>query len=665
MDMLDKRAVWPGWETVRLIGRGSYGSVFEIRRNVYGTTERAALKLITIPQNDSDYQELRSNGYDEEGITESYREYLDSIIAEYTLMRELDGSANVVRCDDLLTRPHEDGIGWDILIKMELLTPLRLAMEGKSPEELALRVGTDIGRALVLCKKHNIIHRDIKPANIFVSEEGVCKLGDFGIAKTVEKTSGGTKIGTYNFMAPEVYHDEPYGQAADVYSLGLVLYWLLNERRLPFLPLPPERVRIGMEEQARRRRLSGEALPAPIYGSEALKRVVLKACAYAPQDRYASAEALLRDLEHLDQLSVGPLPASRPEAAYAARESASSLPPYPPRPVPPPAAPYAPAPQREAKKDPSGLILFPVLLLAALGAFLLIKQPWRSRGYAVPAPKEELAVEEVAEETFPWVAEPTEEASPQAETEAAHEHVWAAATCTEPAICTICGETKGTAAGHDWSEPRYTWASDYSSVTAERHCRNDGCGETETETARTSSSVAAAATCTAKGKTRYTASFANSAFFTQTKTVENIPALGHSKKAATYTSPETCTRCGETWGDPLTVSRREQIITDAKNASGRVEDYHYSNDNTSLYVPEDSYFLTTPIEMYADAYKDTDTPGTKIYIMPMPESGHGNLGRLSHGTRVTVVAQQNGYYFFILPDGRAGWAGRDFLSKVY
>lgn len=70
----------------------------------------------------------------------------------------------------------------------------------------------------MLCKKHNIIHRDIKPANIFASGNGDYKLGDFGIAKTIEQTSGGTKIGTYDYMAPEVYHDQPYGNTADIYS---------------------------------------------------------------------------------------------------------------------------------------------------------------------------------------------------------------------------------------------------------------------------------------------------------------------------------------------------------------------------------------------------------------------------------------------------------------
>lgn len=291
------RELWPGWETVRLIGRGSFGSVYEIRRDVLGNEERAALKVITIPQNSSDIEEMYGEGYDEESITATFHEHLKSIVNEYSLMRKLNGSSNVVSCDDVRYIQHENGLGWDIYIKMELLTSLTRALPQQIPEETAIRAGIDLCHALELCKKHDIIHRDIKPQNIFVSDNGDFKLGDFGIAKTVEKTMGGTKVGTYKYMAPEVYNNQPYGGAADIYSLGMVLYWLLNERRLPFTPLPPAKLAVGAEETARTRRLSGEPLPAPAHGSNALKQIVLKACAYKPQDRYSDPAQMREALE--------------------------------------------------------------------------------------------------------------------------------------------------------------------------------------------------------------------------------------------------------------------------------------------------------------------------------------------------------------------------------
>lgn len=307
------KAPWPGWETVDIIGKGSFGTVYKIQRElVDGETEVAALKVITIPHNPGDIDELYSEGYNEQSITDTFKEHLKSIVNEYSLMRKMDGSANVVNCKDISYIQHDDGIGWDICIRMELLTPLMKALPADIPEAAAIKMGRDICNALVLCKKYDIIHRDIKPQNIFQSSNGDYKLGDFGIAKAAERTMGGTRIGTYKYMAPEVYNNQPYGSAADIYSLGLVLYWMLNERRMPFLPLPPASVNVGMDEDARFRRFSGKQIPPPAHGSDALKQIVLKACAYDPKDRYASAAQMLADLNELDS-GVAPIILDDPE----------------------------------------------------------------------------------------------------------------------------------------------------------------------------------------------------------------------------------------------------------------------------------------------------------------------------------------------------------------
>ena len=295
----DNKVLWPGWETVRLIGRGSFGAVYEIERDVFGHKEKAALKMISIPQNDSDIEELYDSGYDEASVTATFKSHLQSIVNEYSLMREMNGAANVVNCDDFRVVQHEDNIGWDIYIKMELLTPVTKALDKNLSDEQVVRIGKDLCHALILCKKYNIVHRDIKPQNIFVSKNGDYKLGDFGIAKTMEHTTGGTKVGTYKYMAPEVYNNQPYNQTADIYSLGLVLHWMLNERRSPFMPLPPDPAVASMEEEARLRRFQGDPIPAPAHGSEELKRIVLKACAYDPKDRYQSAAEMLSALESI------------------------------------------------------------------------------------------------------------------------------------------------------------------------------------------------------------------------------------------------------------------------------------------------------------------------------------------------------------------------------
>lgn len=254
------------------------------------------MKVIPVPREPEETREMLSSGYDLQSINRRYKDDLEDIKREYSLMALLKGNANIVYCDDICDEPNSDGIGWKLYIRMELLTPLSKVLTDPVSEAQVLKVGMDLCNALAACKRNNIIHRDIKPANIMVARDGNFKLGDFGVAKTMEGTSGGTKTGTYNFMAPEVYNNRPYGQGADIYSLGMVLYWMLNRRCGPFLPLPPTVPTASQMESAKERRFGGEQLPPPANGSQALKQIVLRACAFNPAQRYSSPEELYADL---------------------------------------------------------------------------------------------------------------------------------------------------------------------------------------------------------------------------------------------------------------------------------------------------------------------------------------------------------------------------------
>ena len=173
------------WKIVREIGSGSFGKVFEIEREDFGYTYKA----ITIPQDPTEAERLMDDSMDEQNVTKYYRGFVQELVDEFQLMSRLKGETNIVSYEDHKVIPHEDGIGWDILIRMELLTPLpKYAKKHGMSQADVVRLGIDICKALEICRRHGIIHRDIKPDNIFVSERGNFKLGDFGIARTVEKT---------------------------------------------------------------------------------------------------------------------------------------------------------------------------------------------------------------------------------------------------------------------------------------------------------------------------------------------------------------------------------------------------------------------------------------------------------------------------------------------
>ena len=291
--------VLDGWKIIRLLGEGSYGKVFEIERSEFGQTYRAALKVITVPQSSAEVRSVISEGMSVSQAEAYFHGIVEELMHEFSIMFKLKGTANIVSCEDLRVLEHPDGIGWDILIRMELLHPLLpYVYEHPMARRDIIRLGIDICKALELCQRYNIIHRDIKPENIFISDNGDYKLGDFGIARTIERTTSGlSKKGTYSYMAPEVYAGREYGFSVDTYSLGLVLYRMLNKNRGPFLPQPPEAITFSSREQALARRMSGEALPRPFYGEGRLGEIVLKACAFDPKDRYSSPQQLRQELE--------------------------------------------------------------------------------------------------------------------------------------------------------------------------------------------------------------------------------------------------------------------------------------------------------------------------------------------------------------------------------
>lgn len=293
--------IWPNWKVVRLIGKGSFGRVYEIVRNYYGVEEHSALKVISIPNSDSELQSLRNSGMSDNEITEYYRGLIDDFTQEIVLMHQLKGQSSIVSYEDFAVVNHQGKIGWDILIRMELLISLAPTINSRSfSQSEIIELGISLCDALSVCHKNSIIHRDIKPDNIFLTKNGQYKLGDFGVARTVEKTTSEmSKKGTYSYMAPEVYRGENYGSSVDIYSLGMVMHRLLNFNREPFAPLPPTAITYKDKEEALIKRMTGSPLLKPANASESLSRIILKACAFKPGDRFLSAYEMKSELVRL------------------------------------------------------------------------------------------------------------------------------------------------------------------------------------------------------------------------------------------------------------------------------------------------------------------------------------------------------------------------------
>ena len=301
--MMDKLpvSVWPEWKIIEKIGEGSFGKVYKAQRTEQGKIFYSAVKVITIPSNAGELSSVRSETPNEQSVREYFHGLVEECIQEVSTMEYFRGNSHVVSVEDYKVVEYLDDIGWDIYIRMEYLTSFLDYCAGRElTEEDVIQLGIDLCKALEYCQKQNIIHRDIKPENIFVSRFGEFKLGDFGIARELERTmSGLSKKGTFSYMAPEMYKGEPYDAKVDIYSLGIVLYKLRNHNRLPFISLEKQLITYRDKENALNRRMSGENPPRPAEAGEGLADIILKACAYDRQDRFETAEEFREALEAL------------------------------------------------------------------------------------------------------------------------------------------------------------------------------------------------------------------------------------------------------------------------------------------------------------------------------------------------------------------------------
>ena len=283
--------IWPGWYAVKLLGKGSFGAVYEINRNIRGTLEKSAMKVLRVPENDAEVASIQAQGVSWRNTEQYYESYVDGIQNEIRIMQQFIGNSHIVSYEDYAIWKRNNQIGWDLYIRMELLTGLPDYLKAHPyDEKLIVKMGMDIAQGLRDCHNKGIIHRDVKPDNIFVNERENFKLGDFGISRSAPGSQDLLSFkGTPGYMAPEVFRMWSTDERSDIYSLGMVLYQYLNDNRMPFVP---ERVMPNVIETARQRRFAGEPIPAPAHGSQRLKSIVLRALEERPENRFQTAEEL-------------------------------------------------------------------------------------------------------------------------------------------------------------------------------------------------------------------------------------------------------------------------------------------------------------------------------------------------------------------------------------
>ena len=292
--------IWPGWEIKEQVGEGDLGKVFRIERTDAGITREAALKVIEISGDPGEIKMYRKMGMDEDSITEIYEERKNQLFTAVVRLSCLRTAYGIASVEDFDSFWNEEDSSWTILIRSEFLESLDAYGKKKGgdllPYEIA-EMGRDIAGALMTLEKEGITTLSVKPSNILRNTEGAYKLSDAGINEGTGRLAA-SKVGTlFSWDAPELVRSGKYDQTSDIYSLGMVMYVLLNGGKRPFMEEGGVLKRWMKFRIANERRVSGEPLPNPVSGDEELQKIVLRACAPDPEDRYQNAEELKEALE--------------------------------------------------------------------------------------------------------------------------------------------------------------------------------------------------------------------------------------------------------------------------------------------------------------------------------------------------------------------------------
>jgi eukaryotic-like serine/threonine-protein kinase len=186
---------------------------------------------------------------------------------------------------------------------------------GRLNEQFVRRIAAQLLLALSYAHRRGIIHRDIKPSNILLTQEGIIKVADFGIARIIEEEDAtgapGEIVGSARYMSPEQLRGEDATPRSDVYSVGVLLYHCLTGR-------PPFS---GDVRSLARQHIHKDPTPPRKVNrriSPAMEAVVLKALQKDPRDRYFSASAMLDEIEP----EAPPKKARTPETSRSTRRKA-------------------------------------------------------------------------------------------------------------------------------------------------------------------------------------------------------------------------------------------------------------------------------------------------------------------------------------------------------
>jgi class 3 adenylate cyclase len=271
------------YEILNELGRGAMGAVYQARDPQIGRI--VAIKVIMVGNQPAEVLEDYKQRFYREAQTAGQMSH-PGIVTIYDMAESADGNPYLVM-------EFVEGTTLDKLLAPQ--KPGEISAEPPMPLKQRLDIAAQVADALDYAHRRKVIHRDIKPANILVTPEGKAKIADFGIAKMAgtQMTHTGLLVGTPAFMSPEQITGGEIDSRSDIFSFGVLAYWMLTGKR----PFPGDAItqiayKVVHAPPVPIRELNPD-LPADI------EPVIFKCLGKKPQDRYSTAKDLAADLEAL------------------------------------------------------------------------------------------------------------------------------------------------------------------------------------------------------------------------------------------------------------------------------------------------------------------------------------------------------------------------------
>lgn len=257
--------------------------------------ERFLLKRMSIPESDAGIRALILSGAyaNEQAVHEYYGRLVKEIRTELEIGKKLAASGSYAAALSYQVEEKETGVGYDFYILYPFSLSLSEFVATSAMSSLrAINLAIDLCDAIAVCRDAGFLHLNLRPENVYLTQTGRFLLGGLGLTSLDDLQYAGVPeeyLGDYS--APELSDiTASPNTTVDLYALGMILYRIYNGNHGPF---EDESTNAAMADKLR---TTGKPLPTPLYADYELAGIILKACAFATEERYRTPEELKQAL---------------------------------------------------------------------------------------------------------------------------------------------------------------------------------------------------------------------------------------------------------------------------------------------------------------------------------------------------------------------------------